>query len=594
VTIRAHPETMATRSWSFALAAVLLGSLHVGCGGSIPRSAVTTPPSVQPPPPPRAATPPVPAPDPIEQLISASQARFERGEAELQLGHLVRAKSEFNAALDLLLESPYGARSNARLQEHFDRLVDRISSHEIRALAEGDGFSEAPSEPASIDKLLDLSTFELPAPAAELKATVEVDLERTTHDIPIPLNGKVLAYIDLFQGRLRDWFQVAMQRGLQHLPMIQSTLKAEGLPLDLAFIPLVESAFQTNALSRAKAKGFWQFIASTGREHGLKTNWYVDERSDPEKATAAAAKYLAELRDAFKGDWHLAMASYNTGPGYVLQAIRKKGSADFWALAEKGRFLAKETKEYVPMILAAIVVGRNPTQYGFSFEPIAPPDYDVITVPSPVDLRRIAEWAQTSVDTVQELNPELRRWTTPLQKEGSEGYRLRVPKGTGEALQARLAEASPEELTTLQWYTVKRGESLTSIANKLVVRRADLADANNLTLRSNVAPGQKLVVPRAPTALLSAQPARPAPVADARPAATIAPPAASAPESRGVERPRTTYVVKRGDTLFSIAATFRTTVDALKALNRLRGDVIAPGDRIMVLAERRPGGGLPH
>ncbi len=583
---------MAQRSWSLALAAVLLGSLLVGCGGAISRTAVATQPPAAKTPPAPPPSPPAPAPDPIELLVRASQVRFESGQAQLQAGHLEQAKSEFNAALDVLLESPYGARSNVRLQEHFDRLVDRISSYEIQALAEGDGFSEKPSEPASIDRLLDMSATEMPAAPAELKATVENDLARTTHDIPIPLNGKVLAYIDLFQGRLRDWFQESMQRGLQHMPMIQSTLKAEGLPLDLAFVPLVESAFRTNALSRAKAKGFWQFIATTGREHGLTTNWFVDERSDPEKATAAAAKYLAELRDAFKGDWHLAMASYNTGPGYVLKAIRRKGSADFWALAEKGRYLARETKEYVPMILAAIVVGRNPAQYGFSFEPAALPEYDIVNVKGPVDLRRVAEWAQTTVDRIQELNPELRRWTTPLKTEG-DGYPLRVPKGTAEALQARLAESSPEELTTLQWYTVKRGDTISSIANKLVVRRNDLAEANDLSLRAPVKPGQKLVVPRDPTVLLAAQPARSAPVAEAR-TVVAAGPATGQSDSSSAERQKTTYVVKRGDSLYSIAAAFRTTVDALKALNRLRGDVIAPGDRLTVLALRRADGGQPY
>ncbi len=584
---------MTRRSWTIALAAALFASLLTGCAGRTSRPAATAPALVQPPAP--LPAPPPPPPDPIAQLIEASQEQFEKGEAELQLGHLDKAKAAFNAALDLLLESPKGGRSNPRLQEHFDRLVDRISSYEIRALAKGDGFTEQPSEPASIDRLLDMPVADAPAAPAELKATVEKDLERTTHDIPIPLNSKVLSYIDVFQGRLRDWFQVAMQRGLKYLPMIQATLEKEGLPLDLAFVPLVESAFQTNALSRAKAKGIWQFVAATGKLHGLRTDWYVDERSDPEKATVAAAKYLEELRDAFKGDWHLAMASYNTGPGYVLQAIRRKGVADFWALAEKGRYLVRETREYVPMILAAIVVGRNPSQYGFSFEPVAQPQYDVVKVTGPVDLRRVAEWTQSTVDIIRELNPELRRLTTPVGATGyPEGYPLHVPIGSGDALQVKLAEAAPEELTTLQWYTVKRGESLTSIANKLVVRRADLAEANYLTLKSAVAPGRKLVVPRAPTALLAAQPARPAAGTDARPAVATSQAAPSESVASSGEPQPTTYVVKRGDTLFSIAATFRTTVESLKSLNRLRGDLIAPGDKLTVMAFRRPDGGQPR
>jgi LysM repeat protein len=187
----------------------------------------------------------------------------------------------------------------------------------------------------------------------------------------------------------------------------------------------------------------------------------------------------------------------------------------------------------------------------------------------------------------------LRRLTTPLRA-GGEGYPLRVPKGTGDALQARLAGAAPEELTTLQWYTVKRGDTISSVANKLVVRRNDLAEANGLTLRSIVTPGQKLVVPRDPTALLAAQPSRPAPVAEARQRVAAGPVAADPPASSAQDRQKTTYVVKRGDTLFGIAAAFRTTVEALKSLNRLRGDVIAPGDRLTVLALRRPDGGQPY
>ena len=179
----------------------------------------------------------------------------------------------------------------------------------------------------------------------------------------------MLAYIELFQGRLHDFIQEGMIRGGKYLPMIQSVFRAEGLPLDLAYVPLVESAFKPNALSRAKAKGVWQFMAGTGAENGLRRDWYIDERSDPEKATVAAAKYLQTLSKMFDGDWHLALASYNGGPGRMQRAIKRAGGVDdFWKLAAKAKLLPRETREYVPMILAAIVIARNPAQYGFDFE----------------------------------------------------------------------------------------------------------------------------------------------------------------------------------------------------------------------------------
>ena len=200
-------------------------------------------------------TPKAPAPDPITVLIDASQQHFLAGERELKLGHLEQARTEFDRAVELLLESPYGARSDARLREHFDRLVDRINAYEVTALAQGDGFSEKASEPASIDALLTIATFPKPAPGAATEKTVKADLAATEHDVPIPQNDRVLAYVELFQGRLRDYIHESLTRGTKYLPMIQEVFRAEGLPLDLAYIPVIESGFKTNALSKASARG---------------------------------------------------------------------------------------------------------------------------------------------------------------------------------------------------------------------------------------------------------------------------------------------------------------------------------------------------
>ena len=166
---------------------------------------------------------------------------------------------------------------------------------------------------------------------------------------------------------MRDYVQESLARGSKYLPMIQNVFRAEGLPLDLAYIPVIESGFKPNALSKASAKGPWQFMKPTAQDHGLKTDWYIDERSDPEKATVAAAKYLKTLHRMFDGDWHLVLAAYNGGLGRLQRAMRSSGADDFWSLAESPRHLPRETREYVPLILAAIIVAKNPAQYGFEY-----------------------------------------------------------------------------------------------------------------------------------------------------------------------------------------------------------------------------------
>jgi membrane-bound lytic murein transglycosylase D len=378
--------------------------------------------------------------------------------------------------------------------------------------------------------------------------------------------------------------------------MIQSVFRAEGLPLDLAYIPLIESAFKPNALSRAKAKGVWQFMRGTALENGLKHDWYIDERSDPEKATHAAAKYLKTLHGIFGGDWHLAMASYNGGPGRVQRAVKRSGLGDFWDLTRSSRFLPRETREYVPMILAAIIIAKNPHQYGFEIFPESPVTYEKVVVPRAIDLRRVAEWTGSSIEDIQTLNPELRRWTTPVQ---NPDYEIKVPVGTAGQLTEKIAAAAPDDLVTLNWYSVKKGESLSTIARKLRVSRTDLAEANNLSTKSRVQVGQQLVIPRQPTAALTASVDRNAPadqIASSRPLAGVAEPTAAEertePAASGQrvasaepsELAKVVYRVKRGDTLFSIARLFKTTVEALKSWNRLRSNIIGVGDRLTIFA----------
>src|SRR3954447_20549485 len=548
--------------------AVALLPLAAGCGSSV-RKAVKKPatgPASQ-----AAKATPVPVlqptplrvEDPVLTLIAESEQHFEAGQRELEFGHVAGAKQEFDRAVDVLLESAYGGRTEPRIREHFDRLVDRISTYEVRALATGDGFTEKRYEPASIDELLAISTsLGTPAAPAELKDTVQSDLDKAGHDIPIPLNQRVLSYIELFQGRLHDFIEEGMKRGSKYLPMIQNVFRAEGLPLDLAYVPLIESAFKPNALSRVKAKGVWQFMTGTALENGLRRDWYIDERSDPEKATVAAAKYLRTLNKLFAGDWHLALASYNGGPGRLQRALKTAHADDFWALAAKPKVLPRETREYVPMILAAIVIARNPSQYGFDFEPEPPHTYETVTLPRAVDLRRVAEWADAPVDEIQALNPELRRWTTPVK---AANYELKVPVGTAGIVQSKLADAPPADLASLKFYVAKRGDTLPLIARKLSVSKADLADANDLAVTAHVNAGQKLIVPHEATVLMAARTDRPAPATEAR--KTVAEAGQLAQGSETSNRVKFSYEVKRGDTLASIARLYKTTVASLKSWN---------------------------
>lgn len=532
--------------------------------------------------PPSAAVAPLPAPpapDPIALLIAESDRHFATGQQELTFGHLVRARDEFDRSLDVLLESADGARADARLREHFDRLVDRISVLEQAALATGDGFTETATEPASIDALLDFETFDGPTPTPATAATVAADLVATTHDIPIPANDRVLRYVELFQGRLREFLAEGLARGAQYLPMIQATFRAEGLPLDLAYIPLIESAFKPSALSRAKARGVWQFMRGTALENGLKADWYIDERADPAKATLAAAKYLKTLNGMFE-DWHLAMASYNGGPGRVKRAITRSRKTDFWTLSASTRYLPRETRDYVPMILAAVIIAKNPTQYGFDVVPVAPTPTETVLAPAALDLRRVAEWAGVPVDHIQELNPEFRRWTTPV-KQGE--YAIKVPHGTADRVREGLAASVPSQLNAMQWHAVKRGETLASIAKKLRVNRTDLAEANYLKVNARVATGAKLVIPRMPSSALLAR----ASTADLERAA-----AATVEEllveTTAVPEPAAarTYRVRAGDTLSAIARKTGTSVAQLQNWNKMRGTKLNVGDRLIVQSPR--------
>ncbi len=436
---------------------------------------------------------------------------------------------------------------------------------------------------AAADAAVPASIFEIQAPALDPERAVTMDLWPIVPDIDIPLNARVLRFVKLFTGGRKAFLEEGLSRSMQYLPMIRDALRAEGLPLDLAYVPLVESAFKSTALSRSQAKGIWQFMRGTGRENGLTHDWYIDERVEPEKATLAAARYLKTLNTMFNGDWPLTLASYNAGPGRVQRALKRSGRTDFWKLTASTTYLPRETRDYVPRIMAAMLIARNPAEYGMNLQPVETPRFETVTLSAAVDLRWIAEWIGTSVKAIQDLNPELRRWLTPVR---ATYYHLKVPPGTGDIVRARLAQTDPDELAPLDWHTVEKGETLVAIARKLKVTRTDLAEANYLSTRARLQVGQRLMIPRAPTLRFASQGGNPQPapefptvdtVVAARNTAAVAEP--SLPASL-------VHRVKRGDTLFSLAKLYRTTVASLKSWNRLRSDTIQIGQRLSIFAGR--------
>ena len=422
-----------------------------------------------------------------------------------------------------------------------------------------------------------------PLKASALPAGV-VEIHGRGQDLPVPLNQRVLSYVELFQGRLHEYIEGGMKRGSQYLPMIQQVFRTEGLPLDLAYVPLIESSFRPEAMSRASAKGVWQFMKGTALENGLKHDWYVDERSDPRKATVAAANYLKTLADMFGGDWHLALASYNSGPGRVQRAMKQTGRSDYWSISAKAQALPRETREYVPMILAAIVIARNPAQYGFSFESSSPeskPTFETVAVSHPVDLRRVADWAGTSLATIHELNPELRRQTTPK----TSAYELKVPLGTSEEIARHLNDAEDLPLPSEAYYTVKRGETLPTIARKFRISRSELAEANDMPTNVRLTAGQRIVLPGEVAPVRSAPSStsittRPPSSSPNRPALPDVSPASSSVASVKV---KSEYRVRQGDTLTSIAELFDTSVKTLQSWNpQLGGTRVVVGQRLTV------------
>lgn len=471
----------------------------------------------------------------VEQLLDESRTLAAEGQT-------IEALARVDEALCEALEPPPDHPISAAYLDWVAGLLAEAESLE----QDLDLFSAG----AQDGELVGLPPIEI-TPDAEVADDVGVESLLPDSDFPLELNPTVFQFLEAMTGETeyRSRIDTGMGRAGHYLPMIRSKFLSAGLPQDLAYLPLIESAFSTSAYSRARAVGMWQFISGTGRHYGLAVGSLVDERRDPELSTDAAAAYLTDLYGEF-GDWNLALAAYNSGAGNVRRAIRRSGSRDFWTLR---RYLPRETRNYVPAFMASVIVAKQPEKYGFITPIESDWSYDQISVDDALDLEFLAGKIDLELTTLRKLNPAIRRDLTPAAGRTT----IRLPVGYEAKAEATLASTPKSEWAPRMMHSVRSGESLYSIAQRYGSSVSAIRQANGI--RGNlIHPGQTLVVPRF-----------------------------------GNNRPQQThrvasgnrYVVQRNDTLWDISRSFGTSVDELCAANGLsRRSTIQPGQRLTIPA----------
>lgn len=527
----------------------------------------------------------------VSRLISRAQEHFKQGKLNLDDSKRSEARDEFDKAVDTILESGLDVRANQRLQTFYLELVERIYREEVpigHGLPQANGASLiAQNSPSTTSTQGDVQTQKTQPPPAQVgfreqkfeaaegdilariqltpeeQKVTQADIDalesaKNSVGFSFKINPLIQQYINFYQGRGRGTMESGLRRSGRYMALARRVFREEGVPVDITWLGQVESAWREKALSPAAASGLWQFVPGTGRDYGLRQTAWIDERNSFEQATRASARYLKNLAKHFDGNWELAMAGYNTGAGNVDRAIaRAGGTADFWAIYP---FIYQETRNYVPNILAVMLIAKNPEKYGFAgIKPEAPLSYDVVQVPTATSLQLIADATDSSVDYVRSLNPELRRDITPR----GDSYNVRVPAGRSKQLVALLKRVPGDKRDAARVIPVVPGEDFQAVANRTGVSVAQLQAFNNgVDLKSTT----KLVVPNGNLKLTNWR--RSTPTQDQPASATL-----------------TKIRARKGDTIARIAASHNVNADELARLNNLplNGQLQA-GQEIRLLA----------
>ncbi len=477
----------------------------------------------------------------IQQLITKAESSYNSGVANYRANRLDAARLDFDYAVDSMLSSGYDLQAEGPLADEFERLVNAINSLELAALRQGNGLSPK-TEEAPIDTSSDLTFAPNPELVAKLKSELNV-----TSDLPLVINDEVAGYIGVFSNSnsFRAHMAASLQRVGKYRGLIQNVLKEEGVPQDLIYLAVAESGFQPQVVNgRSGAGGMWQFMPATGAEYGLTRNGYFDYRFDPEKSSRAYARYIKALYKQF-GDWYLAMAAYNWSATGVTRDVQKTGYADYWELRRQG-LMPAETRAYVPQILAAVIMAKNPERYGLDkLVPSPAVIYDTVTVDYAIDIRLVADVTQVPVAEIAALNPSLLRYTTP----NDIAFDLHIPPGTKDLFTDRLKDIPEDRRASWRFHVVKPGETVDSIAASFHAHAEDIAETNGITAADPMAVDDELVIP----------------------IQTVA--SAAAPQR---------YTARRGDTLVTIADRFNISLDELRHWNNLTASSVKPGRSLYV------------
>ncbi len=485
---------------------------------------------------------------------------FRQGQRAQHLGNFEEALLKYGEAIDIIAHSGLNLGDSPPLKGLFDDISSCVA--ELAIINEPE--FETDVKPDIKDELEEIDPEHPQGEQPLWEEDKAEEPEEITYDIPMGSHPKIQAFIKLFQTERREKIQESLKRSGKYLPLFRQIFEKEGLPKDLAYIPIIESSFKPLAYSRSHAKGIWQFIVGTALKYRLRIDWWIDERADPEKSCRAAARYLKDLYHMFD-DWYLAMAAYNAGERRVLRAVSRLNTNDFWKIAST-YYLKRETRNYVPAILAAIHIAKNPELYGFSAEREEPIRYTLVPIPTCTDLQLIADCAQTSLQTILELNPELRRLTTPPNHPQ---YEIKLPAGSEEVFLANYSRIPPDKRVSWISHRVQSGETLSRIARRYRTTVSAICQANNIRNRHFIRKGSLIVIPKGEpkyeyASLLKDQHSN----------------SQSSPYRKGQ---RITYNVRRGDTMYRIALRYGTTVESLMSWNGLSpNDKIYPGQKLLL------------